>query len=184
MRTVIAISGKMGSGKSTLADALCHHFALNNQPTVRLKFAGPIYEACAALQTNLNIPVEKDRKLLQFIGAHYRDTISNTFWVDQLEAKIHAIPEDVIIIIDDLRFEEEAALITKVKGLSVRLECAEEERAARVGSSLFLNTKHPSETSLDTYPKFDLILNSTTLTPGAAAKVVAFNAFNRKPKNA
>lgn len=173
-KMIIAISGKMGSGKTTLADALSHSFLLNGLEIQRLKFAGPIYNCATLIQEHLKIPVEKDRQLLQFLGSHFKQKISFDFWTQQLLSQITSKPNTVYII-DDLRFKDEATALKNLGAFLIRLDCPEEERAARVGAALFLNDKHSSELDLDDYTKFDLTLNSSIIPVIQLVKIIKTN---------
>lgn len=168
---VIGISGKMGSGKTTLANALKEHFG---EQAVKLKFADPLYGATTAVQQYLNIPVEKDRVLLQTIGYHYREKFGKDFWAKRVVEDINLINYNgnFIIIIDDLRFPEEFDALNKMGALLIRLESPRDIRAERVGSGLFLNESHASETALDGEGRFHLTIDSSLCTPYETFKIV------------
>lgn len=178
---IIAISGKMGSGKSTLADGLEQWARLNKKgiTVTRLKFADPIYEAARSSYTALGLEPLKDRKLLQFMGAHFKEKFGPSFWTDQIRDRINNLTfiGDNLIIIDDLRFPNEAEFVKSLGGTVIRLECPDEERLQRIGNMLFVNTAHESETALDSYTGFDYKLNSDVMTTAALIKVVTTNLW-------
>lgn len=179
---IIAISGKMGSGKSTLADGIEQWARLNNMPVTRLKFADPIYSSAKTVYDSLNIVWEKDRKLLQFLGSHFKEIKGETFWTDQLSNLIINLNNFVnhLIIIDDLRFPLEAEMIKSRGGILIRLNCSEEERNFRIGNQLFVNKNHESETALDEYKGFDFSYNSGLIEIPALIKSVTTNIFKVK----
>jgi len=83
------------------------------------------------------------RTLLQLMGTECgRNIIHHNIWVNSL---IRSIKDDSKIIIPDVRFENEADAIVKRSGLLLRVE-----------RDLDTNIEvHKSETSLDSYKKFD-----------------------------
>lgn len=92
------------------------------------------------------------RQLLQKFGTEVGRSISPNLWVDALmndyiEAKLGGYEEDWIVT--DVRFKNEAEAIRKNGGILIRLN-------RNTGS----NDQHSSETALDDYKNFDLIIDN------------------------
>jgi len=120
---IIGLCGAAGSGKNTTADVLTGVFGV-----AQVSFAGPIYQAVAAIT---GLPVEhlqdravkeqpiawlgrSPRELLQTLGTEWgRDLIHREIWVRRAmqEAKQH--PN---VVITDVRFNNEAQAIREVGG--------------------------------------------------------------------
>lgn len=56
----------------------------------------------------------KLRKLLQYVGTEIFRQISEDFWIEIFDYDIATYPPDVIVIVDDVRFPNEAKVCTKV----------------------------------------------------------------------
>ena len=157
---IIAISGKQGSGKSTLAAALgatmgCQH----------MKFAFPLYlmhDAVCNVAKEFGLePAKKEGKLLQFIGTEWgRETFGQDVWVNCLKHRLEKSTANLIII-DDMRFPNELAMLKEIGATTVRLECSEELRSTRTdgwrgGEGLL----HSSETALDHVNDWDYVFET------------------------
>lgn len=132
-RQIIGVTGAAGAGKSTVAERLhrSHGFT-------RMKFAGPLKAMIGALLSEMGysdqmieaaiegdmkelpvslMPNVTHRKLMQTLGTEWgRDTIGEDFWVDVMRTAIASMPPDENIVIDDVRFENEAKLIRDLGG--------------------------------------------------------------------
>jgi hypothetical protein len=106
---------------------------------------------------------ERYRYLMQWWGTEYRrQNFGDDYWLKQLYLWIetqtmNASPEDrTLVYVPDARFPNEAAHVQDVlNGYLVRIERPDAEGA---------NDTHASETSLDSYGKWNArILNTTTL---------------------
>lgn len=143
----IALSGKMGAGKNLFLDLLRE---LYPQHTFKeLKFADKLYEITTLIQQTLKVPVEKDGKLLQFIGEHYRAR-SSRFWCEYFE------PCDFSVV-TDVRYPEELDTVEWAGYTTVRINRLEENRRPYF---LGRNTNHRSETALDDTSTFDHIIEN------------------------
>lgn len=92
------------------------------------------------------------RQLLQKFGTEVGRNISPNLWVDALmndyiEAKSNGYEEDWIVT--DVRFENEAEAIRENGGILIRLN-----------RNTGFNDQHSSETALDDYKNFDLIIDN------------------------
>ena len=153
----IGICGKMCSGKSTLAKIITGKFSEDEYKID--SFASKIYE----IAYDLFQMKEKDRHLLQQIGTKMREINSN-IWIEYLT---HKHKDDVHIIIDDVRYINEANTLKKNGYFLIKLNISNELQETRIkllyeNSDQHLNKRnHDSETSLDMLNDdiFDLIIN-------------------------
>lgn len=170
MKRVVLISGKQGSGKSTLSDSLLIYLIKKGLNPRGAKFAIPLYEMHDAVREVLikygvAVP-DIDADLLQLLGTDWgRMKYGEDVWVKCLKNKAQSLFEKGIdvLIVDDCRFPNEVACFDgeeDVRVLKVRLECPEEIRKERRGTKWRANTKHPSETGLDDYGDWDLVINT------------------------
>ena len=92
------------------------------------------------------------RQLLQKFGTEVGRNISPNLWVDALmndyiKAKLDGYEKDWIVT--DVRFENEAEAIRKNGGILIRLN-----------RNTGFNDQHSSETALDNYKNFDLVIDN------------------------
>lgn len=152
----IAVSGKLGAGKN-----LFHDIAQELFPELKFeegKFADLIYCIHYDIQSTLDLPAKKDGKLLQFLGKHFRDTISKSFWVDKFFEK-EAYRDHKNLIITDVRFPEEFEECKKRGYVLIRINRTQELRDNNLGNR---DINHESETALDHVPDsaFDYTINN------------------------
>lgn len=166
MKVVVLISGKQGSGKSTLADNLSKILDI---PVVRTRFAKVLYMMHDAVRdigraNGIEIP-EKWGLLLQWLGTEgVRDNFGQNSWVNCVKKEVSSYGSGIFII-DDCRFLNEVSAFDndhEVNVLKVRLVADKDVRKTRANSWRD-NDIHPSETELDGYKDFDVII-STDLT--------------------
>lgn len=97
------------------------------------------------------------REILQWYATEYTRARNPDYWVEEMNDQIHKFRKaccdqftgyhhNHFMVIDDVRFENEAALVRANKGLLIRLDPYEEWNQY---------SDHPSETALDTY-NFDI----------------------------
>jgi len=110
----IGITGRAGSGKTTVANIM--KGVLGN--TIIHPFAYSLKKFATILGWN-GKKDKKGRKLLQTLGTECgRNLIDENLWVNNWEFEIHKlIMYYKYIIIDDVRFENEAEIIRKKKGI-------------------------------------------------------------------
>lgn len=155
MSRIIGISGKAGAGKDTLAKYLLLnlgnfkivHFAdllkLGVQQLCGLdSWATNTQEGKMSTIPWLGITV---RELLQKFGTAVREGVHPDFWVKALLNK--NIEENIIIA--DVRFPNEAEAIKNAGGILIRVE----RKNAGAGD-------HISETALDNYNKWDIVIKN------------------------
>lgn len=165
MKPIVLISGKQGSGKSTLARNL--YFQFKGDVEI-IKFADPIYalhKVCLPMLKQWGIrpnDMQKDGELLQVLGTEYgRKCIKDSIWVDICRARVNkALKKGKIVVIDDARFENEAEAFRDAA--QIRLRAGRHIRKSRC-SYWRENEEHPSETGLDEWKHFNLILDTEIL---------------------
>jgi len=103
----IAIAGKMASGKTTLANHLVE------RGYQKVSLAGKVKE----IARDLFQMEEKDRPLLQQIGMKMRE-IRPSVWIDYI---IHLGEQHDNLVIDDVRFVNEARVLQEAGWIVIRL---------------------------------------------------------------
>lgn len=129
-RLLIGIAGHAGVGKDTAAGMLRNIMYQEAQrPVSILHFADPLKRACAEafgipvshfhLVEHKEVPNEfwgvSPRKIAQFVGTEmFRDTTSRlltgqfpSFWISRMSKELQNLPSDTVVIIPDVRFQDE-----------------------------------------------------------------------------
>ena len=138
---LVCFSGASGSGKSTACSGLA---AIHDGNTSLVKLAQPLYDMQEYIYNRI-LPTyrrpksfKKDRKLLQWLGTEWgRDTISPDLWIymflDKIEKlnKIHDEDHELLVVCDDVRFDNEAEAIHSIGGVIVFIENPNPKNASR-----------------------------------------------------
>lgn len=149
---IIGISGKMGTGKTTLADMLVDRLGGKRE-----SFASALRREVSELfgipesllgdreykergKVTVGNRIISPRQLMQWWGGIRRDGNLN-YWVNQTVRK----DVEPYMVIDDVRYWNEAEVIKKRDGILIRLEPYDDWQS---GSG----PDHASETELDGYP--------------------------------
>jgi hypothetical protein len=130
-RTIIAFTGLAGAGKSTAAAHLvkCHGFE-------RVRFAGPLKAMLGALGCTLEqidgseketpcdlLCGKTPRQAMQWLGTEFgRNMIGDDLWIRAWKAAVDRLPAGVPVVVDDLRFPNEAEAVRAVGGFIVRID--------------------------------------------------------------
>ena len=173
---LIGLSGKIGCGKTFLAN---YFLEVHGQMPVsirttyfRLGFADILKEEAGnayGYPNNWNYtehgkaeiinhpdlprPNMTIREVLQWHGTDYRREQDPDYWVKKMKSTIYqrTCGRPINIIIDDVRFVNEAEMIKKGGGILIRIDPYPEWKPGKFA-------EHKSETELDCYGGFDLLL--------------------------
>ena len=130
---IIAISGPAGSGKTALARILCQDHGFT-----RVRFAGALKAMLLALpgvepehvdgstetkETPLDaLGGRTPRHAMQTLGTQWgRGLMGEDFWLRVWRNAVSELPEDTKIVVDDLRFDNEASMVRALGGVIVEL---------------------------------------------------------------
>lgn len=159
---VIGLVGKQGAGKTAVKDVL-----LSRIPdSYGEKFAGPIYgmhDAIKSIADVCDIPMpDKDRKLLQWIGTEWgRNTYGDDVWVKAFLANLDILEAVAsCVVVDDVRFPNEAEAIENIGGILIKIDVSEEVRKKRIGDT-WKSPLHSSETALDSKNDYTSVVDGT-----------------------
>lgn len=130
-RTIVAFTGLAGAGKSTAAAHLVNHHGYQ-----RVRFAGPLKAMMAALgltseqidgslkETPCDLLGGKTpRWAMQSLGTEWgRDLIAPDLWIRAWQHAVSQVPAGVPIVVDDVRFPNEAEAVRTNGGVIVRID--------------------------------------------------------------
>ncbi len=180
---IVGISGKIGSGKTTLAKNLKKLLEARRFKVYERSFADELKQAVAreykfdvqlcysqegknVVPNGCNVSVGR---LLQQYGTAQRE-INPSVWIDAVDDFIIANSEQEqeyigkVFIVPDVRFENEAEWLSESNVL-VRLNGDPQ----RVFENTTRDKNHISETALDNYDGFDLVINTDFIDEGKCA---------------
>jgi dephospho-CoA kinase len=150
MLKILAVTGSMGSGKSTVTGLIKAEICKRRSWQL-VKFAQPMYDMQEYIydRAGLTIPKPKDRKLLQWLGSDWGRSIDVNLWVNiwkaNAELELKRSP-NILVMCDDLRFDNEAEMVKSVGGKILCLEATSTQRAKRIE---LINSTHQSENGVD-----------------------------------
>jgi len=174
---IFGFSGKMGTGKNYICENIFLPLVQkHNRNVIQMAFADQI-KVNVMVKYNLskndvcNDKNYKIRNLLQKEGTEEgRNRFGNDIWINHLDKwmEIHKSKNIHTFLITDVRFKNEAEYIKRMGGKIIRVEAPERNKDLIIRQKLDpLAANHISETDLDNYYGFDLILdndyNSSTL---------------------
>jgi hypothetical protein len=129
---VVGITGTAGSGKTAAARIMCDRYDFS-----RVRLAEPIKRMARALGLThdqvagplKDIPLDElcgktPRYVMQTLGTEWgRRMVGEDIWVRVAEKEIRRLMSNgVSVVVDDVRFPDEAAMIKKLGGAVVRIE--------------------------------------------------------------
>lgn len=172
---IVGISGKAGSGKDTLAHTVFKHHGF-----MPWAFAWPLkMRALSHGFTYDEVFTAKPiaaRQWLQEVGVQKRAQ-NPDYWVSQLDGWVRTLYQAVgttKFVITDVRFPNEAEYIRSLGGKLVRMEHGLGLEYALAGTAAAV---HESETALDDYPDWDLVIhNNIHGNPGLALDMLCGEA--------
>ena len=169
---IIAISGKYGTGKDTLTYAIMKKLTERNFQVEHIKFADPLKKSCALISglpfedaytdegkskmiSSLNMTMGR---LQQVMGTILREHLHPNIWITPVIEFCKNNPNKYCII-SDCRFPNEVKAIKELGGIVIRIN--------RKRENINLNGRDPnhiSETALDNFNNFDLVVeNNSTI---------------------
>lgn len=145
MHIRIALTGPMGSGKTTIANEMLRRYG---DQAVIMPMAGPLKEFAKRMGWD-GRKDKRGRRLLQLLGTECgRKCISEDVWVDKWDESANQASQDVIIC-DDCRFDNEAAVMNIVFELPMRFdECKTPWERFKKKTRYALGLVHKSEKGL------------------------------------
>lgn len=172
MTHILALTGLKGAGKTTAADMLCQ-----NNGFSRVKFADPLKNMIRTLfydagydEEETERYVEGDlkeepvgfllgrtaRHLMQTLGTEWgRDCVHEQFWVNMFGAMAG---QKSLVVVDDLRFPNEADYVVSQGGILVRIVGGPELQPGYRQEDL-----HPSEAQLASIPVHHHVINDGSI---------------------
>ncbi len=176
---LVGLSGAAGVGKSTAAAYLASAHGYQ-----RMRFATPLKDALRRVLQSAMLDdhtiermIEGDlkelphpmllgktpRHAMRTLGTEWaRNSIGPDLWVNMLRAQIAAAPEGTRIVIEDVRFDNEAAMIRSFGGKVIRIEgrkaVAAGDHASEAGVSPDM-TCFNGGTLTEMHRWFDYVLN-------------------------
>lgn len=165
---IVGISGKIGTGKSTVARYLHEHLFHAGYPVLRQPFAGLLKSEVAEkfgfprafcdTTEGKDIVIEhallprpmRVREILQWYGTDVIRAEEPDYWVMAMDKLLEPVSSRTVIIIDDVRFPNEADFVRRQGGLLVRLRPYN-------GWEPGPYANHESETILDGYDAWDRV---------------------------
>ena len=176
---LIGISGKFNSGKDTLTNGILEFYEKQNIETLHLKFADKLKQVCSIISgtdledgytekgkekfiESLNLTLGRFQQLL---GTNLR-SIHPDIWVipviDQYLKNCNKV-----CVVSDVRFKNEADSIKQNGGILIRIN-----RNIKVNNGR--DPLHISETDLDDYSGFDLVIDNNGTIEELIRKAIDF----------
>ena len=167
---LIAISGKMGSGKDTITNMILEFLKIKNIKCKHLKFADCLKKASSLItSSNLDDNYNNKDKMIesldlsigrfqQLFGTTIRENIHEDIWIFPV-IEYHLNNPDTFCIISDCRFKNEANFVKKNGGLVFRIN---RDVKPEIMNDVNRDTKHISETDMDDYTDYDLVINNNS----------------------
>ena len=175
---LIGLSGKLGSGKNYIAEKIIAPYFQDKYNILIIGFGDQVKNELYARDETLtydllydNKTYESRKKLQEYATEYGRDKYNQDMWIRGLDMQIETFcrrsPKEVLIIICDVRFINEAEYIKNHKDSHLyRIEANNRTKSRYQKESnddqdnYNKISNHMSETNLDYYSKFDYIINN------------------------
>lgn len=119
MRTVLGLAGLSGVGKSTVAGEITR---IAGDRSVILPFATPVKSLARSYFGWSGEKDERGRRLLQSLGTEIARAWDPDFWVNKwVQALASEYSQYAVVVVDDVRFQNEVAVVLGMGGYVVRL---------------------------------------------------------------
>ncbi len=150
----IAFGYQMGVGKDTACDHL-----IKQHGGQKLSLSKPLYDIQRYAQERCNLPTQKDRQLLQFLGTNWLKRCDPEALVKLLLFESAKYPANTNIFVSDLRLVEQFKSLRE-NGFYLIKIIRPNTDPKRKGTG---STNHQSEVELDSIPNenWNLVLNNT-----------------------
>jgi len=174
---LIGLVGTKSAGKDTFADHFISSRKNTEEKIVKYAFATPLKKACKELfllsDSQLSGTIEKEtiderwglspRQIFQMVGTDFiRNHIDPNFWLTHFEYWLDSQLSTSIVIVSDVRFQNEADLIKNKGGVLVKINRSEE--GVKPDDDSTNTDSHISEVGVDSITGIDyLIQNSGTI---------------------
>lgn len=119
------------------------------------------------------------RRALQFWGTEVRRNQDDNYWVKKaLKNVLTLVAEGKTVYVTDSRFPNEVASVADAGGIAIRINVSPEEQERRIkerdGIQISEDARnHVSETSLDNYEGFHVIVDTDNMTARKVAETIA-----------
>jgi phosphomevalonate kinase len=174
---LIGLSGKLGSGKNYIAEKIIAPYFQDKYNILIIGFGDQVKNELYARDLALTYDLLYDqksydsRKKLQEYATEYgRDRYNQDMWIRGLDMQIETFqkrsPKEVMILICDVRFVNEADYVKNKNGLLIKINSSNRTNSrywkeADNDQLKYDNIcNHKSEIDLDNYKLFDLIINN------------------------
>jgi archaellum component FlaC len=144
MIRIIAFTGKRGNGKSTASNKVREVLEGQNLTVVRINFKDGLVSTMreklrgtldeTAKMYNMTVSQLFDdkppimRKLMQEIGTEVYRAIDNDYWVNQWKIMVEGMKDNVVVIVDDVRFQNEFDAVKSLGGTVTRVVATNKEK--------------------------------------------------------
>jgi len=153
---IIAFSGKRESGKTTMADHI-----VANHGAAKISFASTLRDEVVAYGYRRQLidgkpthPVVRD---LLIAHGCLRRLEEPDYWIDRLFKKINELPADALVVIDDMRFWNEAERLGRASATLVRMVL--DDPMSRMDFVKGVDDNE-SETDLDQWAEWDRVVSA------------------------
>jgi len=174
---LIGLSGKLGSGKNYIAENIIAPYFTDKYNILIIGFGDQVKNELYARDVSLTYDLlydkktyESRKKLQEYATEYGRDKYNQDMWIRGLDMQIETFsrrsPKEVMVIICDVRFKNEAEYIKNKNGILFRIIANNRtnERYNKESnndiSKYNIISNHSSETDLDNYTNFDMIINN------------------------
>lgn len=170
----IALTGRAGVGKTTVAEMLVKKFGF-----VKISLADPIRKIAKLFGFKIEKPYSLETRMaLQAIGYTGR-LIDKDIWAKMLIERVKELLQAGVdkIVVDDVRFSNECALLKAFGFYIVKIEISEEELQKRMGK-FYVPMDVESEKEIAYIPA-DLIIDGTLSCEEIINKIFEFVDFHK-----
>ena len=120
-KQIIGISGKMQHGKTTLARFIQQELDKRGRACTIQGFAGPLKADLNSLGINVSDKSAINRRLMQAYGQAKRAQ-DPEYWILRWEQAVLRDDKHDVVIVDDVRFQNELEYLNRLGGLVLRVQ--------------------------------------------------------------